>query len=233
MLHHLSRIAIPFNITMGKVDNVKDDLEQLIDTLWLNNGRVLIFNLSCDVREKLRDNHVISIINKCSKKDKITHISLDGCTGITDVTLKHIANTCTQLEELFVPGCVKITDYGIKAIVEKAGPFLTNIDISGCNRCTDATLQVVVQRCPKMEYLHAGNAGITQIPETIGQDLPNLWALGLESNKIERLPPSIALLDSTMYFHISNNPLQDPPLHIAERGMEAISDYFTHAYIEV
>jgi hypothetical protein len=203
-----------------------------------DGGRTLGFdkNLSRDVKEnkKLRDEHVITIIDNHCKADEVTIIDLDGCPGITDATLAHIATNCTQLEVLRVYGCNKITDDGITAIVvEKIGNTLTSLDYSLCSRCTNAALQAVVKHCPNLKRLFAFNTGITHIPESIGQDLPKLEVLDLDNNRIERLPPSITLLDNTLEdFDISNNPLQHPPLQIAQQGINAISEYFTSRPVE-
>ena len=57
--------------------------------------------------------------------------------------------------------------------------------------------------------------------------------MNLSYNRIERLPPSITLLDIPLeHFHISENPLQHPPLEIAEQGIDAISTYFTSRPVE-
>jgi len=217
---------------MGKDDVKQADLvnQELIDKVKVYDGRGLyFFNLSDDIREKLRDEHVIDVIDNHVNADEVAAISLRGCVGITDATLVHIATNCTQLEELYgVPGCKKITDDGITAIVEKIGNNLKLLDYSDCNRCTDAALQAVVKHCPNLKGLYVWNTGITHIPDSIGQDLPRLKRLWLNNNRIERLPPSITNLTNTLeYFDISDNPLQHPPLEIAEQGMDAISEYFT------
>jgi len=201
----------------------------------------LFNNLSVEIREKLRDDHVIYIIDNHFTADAITGIYLNGCVGITDTTLSHISNNCTNLETLGVCGCDKITDNGIKAIVENKvlGKTLKGLDYNACNGCSDAALQAVVQNCPNLEWLYAQNTGITHIPKSIGQDLPRLKQLDLSNNNIERLPPSIITLLSNKLedFNISSNPLQHPPIetitdslyagYISQQGIEAISEYFT------
>jgi hypothetical protein len=217
---------------MGKDDVKQADLvnQELIDKVKQDDGRTLGFDnfLSRDEIEKLRDEHVITIIDNHFKADEVTGIYLRGCVGITDATLAHIATNCTQLKELNVSDCNKITDNGIQAIVEKIGNKLTYLGYGNCNRCTDAALQAVVKQCPNLGGLIAMNTGITHIPESIGQDLPRLKVLWLNDNRIKRLPPSVTNLANTLeFFRISDNPLQHPPLEIAEQGIDAISEYFT------
>jgi len=72
-----------------------------------------------------------------------------------------------------------------------------------------------VQHCPNLVELWADDTGITQIPESIGQELPELRELCLENNNIKTIPPSIALLrhaHTKRGLRISaGNPLQHPP----------------------
>lgn len=174
----------------------------------------LDFSYLYDDIKKLRDEHVISIIDNYCNADAITHIILNHCRGITDATLKHIATKCKRLEVLYVKNCVKITDRGIKAIVEKIGNNLKVLVYGFCNRCTNASLQSVVQNCPNLEQLFANNIGITKIPETIGHNLSKLTVLGLSNNGIKTIPPSIALLSDKLYFNVACNPLQDPAVQV-------------------
>ena len=70
------------------------------------------------------------------------------------------------------------------------------------------------------------NSGISIIPETIGEALPQLKYLGLNNNKITKIPRSITLLQDQTTFDIRNNPLKYPPSHVAERGIKAIALYY-------
>ena len=99
-----------------------------IDGIIFNNATELWFcDLSKEKMEKLRDEDVISIIDNHVKADEIKEIDLDGCVGITDTAITHIATNCTQLRTLYVSRCDQITDHGIKAIVEKIGNKLTRL----------------------------------------------------------------------------------------------------------
>jgi Leucine-rich repeat (LRR) protein len=133
-----------------------------------------------------------------------------------------------------VQTCVKITDDGIKDIVEKIGNKLKTLSYCDCNRCTNTALQSIVDHCPNLVELHAGYAGISKIPHNIGQRLTKLEALYLSFNDIKTLPPSIALLyeKDDADLQVVPNPLEDPPLHIVEEGTKAISKYFLHQYID-
>ncbi len=186
-----------------------------------------------DNQKLLRDEHVITIIDSHFKADEITYIDLDGCVGITNATLAHVAIKCTQLTHLSVRGCVEITDNGIKGIAEKIGTNLKILSYSLCDLCTDASLQAVVQYCPNLEKLDVHGTGITLIPEAIGYKLPKLSTLELQNNRIKTIPPSIALLrESLKCFDIDDNPIKDPPVEITKQGNNAIFGYLMECFIQ-
>lgn len=74
--------------------------------------------------------------------------------------------------------------------------------------------------------MYLDNNNITPaIPASIGI-LTNLKWLHLDNNIIETLPVSISNLAGTCpHFRIDGNPLQDPPLEIAKKGIRAIYEY--------
>lgn len=54
---------------------------------------------------------------------------------------------------------------------------------------------------------------------------PNLKKLDLQENYISKIPASLGLLELD-YYNIRNNPIQDPPIDIAEEGPFFIRQYF-------
>jgi Leucine-rich repeat (LRR) protein len=193
----------------------------------LKGGTKLDFwGLSYDDREKVRDNNVLDIINNDVKADAVTFISLDACTGITNATLMCIADKCTQLEKLYVRGCDMISDAGITAVANK-NIKLRVLYYSRCTRVTDAALEVITNECPLLEELYAAGCGHLILPKDFGTKLPNLKRLDLRNNKLSKLPESLGqLADKCKRFDIFGNPLQNPPLAVAEQGFHAIGKYF-------
>jgi Leucine-rich repeat (LRR) protein len=176
--------------------------------------------------EKLRDNNVLDILNNHVDADAVTFIALNACSGITNATLMCIADKCTQLKYLHVNGCDKISDAGITAVAKK-NKKLRRLHYSNCTRVTDAALEVITNECPLLEELWANGCGHSKLPFDFGTKLPNLTYLDLQDNNISTLPESLGqLADKCTYFHISGNPLQKPPLAVAEQGFRAIAKYF-------
>jgi Leucine-rich repeat (LRR) protein len=195
-----------------------------------NDGRKVDFNYGLDYGnlKKLEDHHVMDVLTNHVNANLVTYIRLTACSGITNDTLIQISNMCPQLEALRVGYCDMITDDGIIRIAEKCQQ-LKELDYAYCKKCTDAALKSIVNNCNQLEALWAANCGISTIPENIGYKLTNLKQLYLTGNKITKIPVSLTLLKDTLddgLFLINDNPLQEPPIEVADQGIEAIERYF-------
>jgi Leucine-rich repeat (LRR) protein len=202
-----------------------DDLLKRISSE--DRRRVNFYGLDDGDRQKLKDHHVMDVLTNHVNADLVTYITL-SCSGITNATLIQISNMCPQLEELYVTDC-DITDDGIVPIAEKCGQQLKELEYAACKKCTDAALKSIVSHCNQLERLYAENCGISTIPENIGYKLTKLKYLNLLNNKITKIPVSLTLLKDTLddgLFLINDNPLQEPPIEVADQGIEAIERYF-------
>ena len=65
------------------------------------------------------------------------------------------------------------------------------------------------------------------MPKSIGR-LTNLSTLDLRNNELTSLPKSIGRLtnSASARLYLWDNPLKEPPLEIAEEGINAIREYF-------
>jgi Leucine-rich repeat (LRR) protein len=230
----LDLLSEPPAIPINPLDIIKPLVidEAFIDEVKRDGGKDLNFRGMEYADIKLRDDHVIDIVNNHFKADEITVIDLTSCKAITNATLNHISTMCTNLEQLFLSDCHQITDDGIQAIVRKIGYNMKVLDYSECFRCTDAAFQAVVQHCLNLKQLYANNTGIKLIPDSIGEKLPKLWRLNLRDNDIKIIPDSFALL-ALKAIDLSGNPFRDPRPEIVEQGIEAITMHilqrpFTH-----
>jgi len=66
---------------------------------------------------------------------------------------------------------------------------------------------------------------LRELPDSITL-LQNLSELDLSDNKLREIPDSLGLLQNLSRFYLDGNPLVNPPLEIANRGIEAIREYF-------
>ena len=76
-----------------------------------------------------------------------------------------------------------------------------------------------------LSYLDLSYNQLSELPDSIGS-LQNLFRLNLSYNQLRELPDSITRLQNLYYLNLSYNPLINPPIEIAERGIEAIREYF-------
>jgi hypothetical protein len=83
----------------------------------------------------------------------------------------------------------------------------------------------VIARLTNLSELYLGGNQLTSVPESITR-LTNLSTLILWENQLSILPKSITRLTNLSYFNLSGNPLEDPPLEIANQGINAIREYF-------
>ena len=173
--------------------------EQIKNIIQLGGTWVdFLGGLGPDDALKLRDSHVIGLLSNPHHvdKQKVTAIYIYDCKGITDDSLIYIADNFPQLKELFASNC------NISVLPDDFGDKLKNL-----------------------QSLYLDDNNISKLPASIG-NLVNLKKLYLTDNKIKALPVSVAnLVGTCTYFHIDDNPLQDPPLEVAKKGIGAIIEY--------
>ena len=77
----------------------------------------------------------------------------------------------------------------------------------------------------KLSFLDISDNQLSALPDWIGQ-LSNLSSLDIAGNQLSALPGGIGQLSNLSSLRIDENPLIDPPIEIAEQGIEAIRNYF-------
>ena len=94
-----------------------------------------------------------------SKGDKSAHLplvclDLSGCTGITDVGFRHLAQACSNLQQLRLQLCDQpgLTAAGIASIAE-CMPSLVSLDLSGCRQVTSDTIVAIATGCPHLRSI--------------------------------------------------------------------------------
>jgi internalin A len=151
-------------------------------------------------------------------------------SGVTTLDLS--GNRLTQLPpELFQPKNLTVLWLNgnlLKTLPPEIGHLnkLTTLNLSK-NRLT--VLPTEIGQLTNLTVLSLGNNQLTALPKEICQ-LTNLEKLSLYNNRLTTLPPDICKLTKLKYLTLDDNPLTSPPMEIAEKGIDAIRQYF--AWIE-
>ncbi len=82
-----------------------------------------------------------------------------------------------------------------------------------------------ITKLSNLTQLYLSGNQLTTLPESISK-LSSLTQLYLSGNQLTTLPESITKLSNLTQLYLTKNPLVNPPLEIAEKGIEAIRDYF-------
>jgi len=76
-----------------------------------------------------------------------------------------------------------------------------------------------------LKKINLGSNQLIKLPKNLGE-LENLEELILYGNQLNTLPENIKYLKKSCLISVHENPLEIPPLEIAEKGIEAIRNYF-------
>lgn len=78
---------------------------------------------------------------------------------------------------------------------------------------------------PALEILKISNNSLRSLPDSISF-LKRLKTLDLSFNQLQELPESITKIDDLNQLQLHGNSLTNPPIEIANQGLEAIAHYF-------
>ncbi|XP_059814243.1 F-box/LRR-repeat protein 20-like isoform X1 [Hypanus sabinus] len=125
------------------------------------------------------DNSLRTFAQNCRN---IEQLSLNGCTKITDATCTSLSKFCSKLKCLDLASCTSITDLSLKALSEGC-PLLEQLNISWCDQVTKDGIQALVRGCGGLKALFL--KGCTQLEDEalnyIGVHCPELITLNLQT----------------------------------------------------
>eukprot|EP00899_Mesostigma_viride_P011755 jgi/Mesvir1/20580/Mv14821-RA.1 len=98
-------------------------------------------------------------------------------TGLSDASVRTIAEHCPRLEHLDVSDCEGVSDAGIRAVAVGCRD-LRHLAVAGCLRIKDAAIRLVAQQCPRLQAL--------VITRTVVGDV-GLLAVGASCHELSRL----------------------------------------------
>ncbi len=102
---------------------------------------------------------------------------------------------------------------------------LTNLTKLDLFRNSLTALPPEIGKLTNLNRLYLYNNSLTKLLPEIGK-LTNLTKLNLFRNSLTELPPEIGNLTNLTKLNLQNNPLKKPPIEIAEKGIDAIRNYF-------
>lgn len=99
---------------------------------------------------KITDVCLLSLAERCTC---LTTLILPGNEFITDVGLSWLASGCHSLEKLNISKCFKITDSGLRALSEGC-PELKWLNLSCLTTVSDVGMRLLGHGCRRLEYLN-------------------------------------------------------------------------------
>ena len=119
---------------------------------------------------------------------------------------------------------IHLTDNQIDALPENL-ESLANLESLFLGHNQIKKLPSSIKYLKNLTELYINDNPLTSLPPEIGE-LPSLKKIYAYNCKFHSLPKEITKLKDLKFFFLRNNPLQHPPLEIADQGIEAITNYF-------
>ena len=102
---------------------------------------------------------------------------------------------------------------------------LQNLSVLNLSRNQLSKLPDSITHLQRLSRLDLGDNQLSELPDSITR-LQNLFKLSLGYNQMSELPDSITRLQNLSELDLRDNPLVNPPIEIAEQGINAIREYF-------
>lgn len=102
---------------------------------------------------------------------------------------------------------------------------LTDLTHLGLGICNLKEVPRYIRELTQLTYLNLVHNEITSLPDFL-YELKRLEVLELQANPIKELSPRILELENLRRIELGDVPLEVPPSEIAEKGIDAIREYF-------
>uniref|UniRef100_A0A8C5TL00 F-box and leucine rich repeat protein 2 n=1 Tax=Malurus cyaneus samueli TaxID=2593467 RepID=A0A8C5TL00_9PASS len=123
-----------------------------------NWQRIDLFNFQTDIEGRVVEN----ISKRCG--GFLRQLSLRGCLGVGDSSLKTFAQNCRNIEHLNLNGCTKITD-------SEGCRNLEHLNLSWCDQITKDGIEALVKGCSGLKALFL--RGCTQLEDEALKHIQN------------------------------------------------------------
>lgn len=92
---------------------------------------------------------------------QLHHLDLSGLCGITDTGLLPLLECCEGLAKVNLSECSNLTDEVVLALARLHGSTLELLNLDGCPKISDATLDALADSCPLLNDLDVSRCSIT------------------------------------------------------------------------
>jgi small GTP-binding protein len=151
----------------------------------------------------------------------ITNLTNLTSLGLSGNQLTELPFNITKLKNLI---SLDLSEIGLKELPIEITNLtnLTSLELSD-NELKELPFEIM--NLTNLTSLSLERNQLMEFPHEI-TNLINLKMLLIHMNQLKELPPEITNLTKLEYLDLSENPLKLPPIEIAEKGIEAIRDYF-------
>ena len=153
--------------------------------------------------------------------DSITRLQNLSVLNLTNNQLREIPDSITRLQNLSV---LNLRNNQLREMPDSI-TRLQNLSVLNLSKNKLSKLPDSITRLQRLSRLDLGDNRLSELPDSITR-LQNLFKLSLGYNQLSELPDSITHLQNLLELDSRDNPLVNPPIEIAERGIKAIREYF-------
>lgn len=156
----------------------RNSVEDMTDALFTESLSKEAISVNVNGCSNLTDESIKAIASLCPS---LVQLNVGRCTQLTDVSIVAIAAGCPSLQELTAWGCENLTDESIKAIAVGC-PSLVTLNVHACENLTDASIKAIAAGCPSLTSLDAwGCVDLTdEAIKAIAAGCPSLASLDVE-----------------------------------------------------
>jgi len=99
-----------------------------------------------------------------TRSPQLTHLNLQGCTNISDLSLSVVAQFCKKLKVLNVSGCPKLTNFSLQIVAQECNSNLEEINVNECKGISSEgglLFNYLAYFCPNLKRLMLRDTKVT------------------------------------------------------------------------
>ena len=219
----LSQIQeLSLNLSKNQLTNLPESISKLsnLKHLYLSENQLTnlpesISKLSNLSSLELNENQLMNLPESISKLSNLDYLNL------SENQLNNLPESISKLSNLT---CLFLNENQLTNLPESISK-LSNLDYLNLSFNQLTNLPESISKLSKLTELYLSFNQLTNLPESISK-LSKLTELYLSFNQLTSLPESITKFSSLTKLDLNKNPLVNTPIEVANKGIEAIRDYF-------